>query len=493
MNDTVKEKEWVGYWWLPGQEENKIQGTLHYKFPSELWLSLARPFHKKRKYVLKGGYRSLDVSEKIMQGITSGGKFTLFNCRLLSDSPSPQYFIDYAIEGDYFDNIAKALFKKWTIRLSKYFNSWIGINGIRFDSNKEEEIGKPSIDIKYIKEPIDEFHFKLDNASQSKEIVLKINPSYDYKIKSKLYAFVENNILIELEDKNHNGINIEEFIKIIGMLSPLFEFFANNLLAPKEIYASNGSKETIPSSIYHPYSDNYVRKEYDISKIILPYTDLRTNFQSILEKYLEKKQFLSPLIDSLRFSRIADASNTGFYQHDLIFLRLVSALESYCKVFEDKNSLSTKRFNNFKKIKNIIRQALSESKIPKDDQKDILKNCSNNSMGLQKRFERLNERIGWSKLLKIDSNKMNLYIEDIVDKRNQVAHGDNRETKLSHINLWWSINVLKILICITVMKELAIDEKTVEACIKNYNREFSRARLELVKYLKYRKNEGEPQ
>jgi len=24
MNDVVKEKEWIGYWWLPGQEENKI-------------------------------------------------------------------------------------------------------------------------------------------------------------------------------------------------------------------------------------------------------------------------------------------------------------------------------------------------------------------------------------------------------------------------------------------------------------------------------------
>jgi len=499
MNDVVKEKEWIGYWWLPGQEENKIHGTLHYKLPSELWLDLSNPFHKKSKYVLKGGYRSLDISEKAIQGTASGRKFTLFNCRLLSDFPFPHYFIDYAIEGDYFDNPMKASFKNWTIELSEYFNDWFGLSERKIKFNKKERVGEPLIDVKYIKKPTDEFSFILKDISPTKDFVLRINPYFNFEAKTTgSLTCIRNNTLIKLEDREHNGVNIEQFIKVINKLFPLFEFFANNLLVPKEIYASNGSfKETgkLPNSIYCAYSDIYsleqVKKKYDLTKIVLSYPDLRESFQSILNAYFEKRDYLFPLLYAVSITNIIEEAKTNFLQHDLVFFRLITALENYCKVFESKNHSLTKRFGKekFKAIREAIDEVLSKNDIPKEERQDIVEGFSN-SMGLRNRLVRLWNSWKWNKFLSISKEEMGLFNKDVVDKRNQIAHGDNRETNLSGINLWWSINVLKILICITIMKELGIDMKTVETCLKN-NTEFSMARQELVKYLKTRKDKGE--
>lgn len=359
----IKNKEFKGFWFLPGDTNKKVPGILYFEANKEIRLELIGGFEKSTNDVLKEIFKN--KSERIIHGITNKNeKISLLVCNgqsnvhFPSDFQTTKYICKYFIIGKHITDIHELTFNRIQADLT-YLYDWCPWGTIRNIINFSED-EKPSeiivpLDIKDFWEkiiPID-FGYKIKIFGDG-----TFKGSYD----NSEYHFSQNTLL-EITH-NESQISFADLLNKVGLFK---QFLSLATLSP-----INYTNLTLfDNSDFHEYNDGekitkpiflyFIEDKEEIAKnkshhFLFKYKDIKTVFPDILKKWYKSKDNLAPIRNHL----IASIKPKTIFT-SLDFLIIIQSLEGYHRRFIDNNDkiILRKRldeliklFSNINKIKN---------------------------------------------------------------------------------------------------------------------------------------------
>lgn len=404
----------TGYFWLPGEEANKIPGVLSINEGGKIELEIVGHFEESIKslrednddiiriigYVEKDGLVTLDHCFYTNKNITFGGisKSKIYVQRVLSgaawDKDEPLTFNTFYFSVDCLDE-------------------WVGISGINVDRDWDNKTTK----ITYT--PPEKIRFPLNNGME-----LEINFAYtlpgfpiikEAKITQSAYFTLKSKELCELQ----------EFTGVAFKIVNLMCFAMDDIVSIKKVSATSpeivreghdNENHPVSVKIYYqslPYSEKTPKRNW--RDMLFHYRIIEDNAQQVFNNWLNAYEYLQPAF-SLYFS-----SKTGAQKYlDGKFLALAQGLETYHRRTSDEKLMEVEKFDS---LVNKILQSCPDENI------EWLKGrlTHGNEISLSRRLKRIiepfKEHLGTSK----DRGKL---LIKIVDTRNYLTHySENLESK----------------------------------------------------------------
>lgn len=399
----MKEIEYKGIWWLPGNEENYISGILKFNSDEGAHLELIGQL---------AGYENLETD--IIIGKTSNGtNITLYKCFEINKTfssngfPTTIIFANMIFEGVQFNSEEDIKFNEVSCHFSN-LDEWAWMNAINIDMLPDNEL---------------EIKYKLPEKLRvdiSEEYTVEIYPKAQTPRRSIVQkeANIIQKIYVKVINKKNNS-----FEELKGKLQHVQHFISLGIGEPiavmEVIGETEANKEEFDGKFLYPKVTMYycIKQPSKAYKTILPLhmlfnlRHIKDEFEVVLSKWFSKEEILKPVFN-LYFGTLY---NSHMYLEQK-FSNLIQAIESYHR--RSKINTEIDPDDHKKRINSIIESTDNKYK-------EWLGNrlTYSNEPSLRRRLNDLIDEC--NKLINISSSKeKKSFVSKVCDTRNYFTHYD---------------------------------------------------------------------
>lgn len=432
MNENI---EYMGYWYLPNYKKDEFYGKLNV-------------CNDEIKLEIYGKFEGIDISDELLDidtinGFTVCGKvitlFDNYSLGMTMNMPgmiTSRYKSRYMIIGEEYKNKEDCILSNISCNYTNLFE-WINISGLEQRYEGRKIILKYEYPENYLYE-LEDFTLEIDvNLRQ------KMNKS---KVEMLQYASIKFD--------NLKNCNFESALEVIFDFSRFLTLCIGQTISPYDIKANNIDDKVI--KIIMPIKNN-CEKDIMNHDMLIPFKFISNEFKDCLINWNLKKEKLEPVIDY-----VIDFNSKVFHV-PLSFIKLSQAMETFsrrmrtnCKIDEDKHK---------QKIEYIL------DKIDVEEYKEWLneKLKYSNEPSLSSRIKELLKEVNF--IVNLNSVERKKIVKKIVDTRNYYTHFDESKKDLSmSIDEMFCISkYMEVVLKVLIMKELGIDEKSIQLQIKDLN------------------------
>lgn len=451
-----------GYWWLPGNEENKHFGNLSFSHNEGLTLEMFNSFTLDALEPGKPTFLGDIKQYPVIKGITREGKYlTLFSCDSAGPALSAPGFASEKFTSSYaFEETTPntkrsppSTFHKAFVQYT-YLPDWVGSSGIQEDLFLNNETGKlDRLEVTYRTPDV-----VVANLEKAK---ISIVEGYNFSSRNRLTRGVSLQPIVSLEIEVVGEMALEDwFTQYIGPLRDFLTLATRrpNAVTRLSLYsnqnqaeASGGTLETSATTIY--YRQPVARrsreeKTVDIYNMLFGFQDVKDEFEQILQIWFSKRGEFESMMDLF----FAVENYSGMYLNNE-FLNLAQALEVYHR----------ERFDDFvipKSDYKVRKKAIVES-VPKEHRKWLTEQLA---YGNQPRlYQRLLELLKHTEkvTLKLVSNS-DSFARKVTDTRNFLTHFSRKsEHVIEDGELFRATQVLSYVLQTCFMLELGLPEERI--------------------------------
>jgi len=448
------EEEYVktGYFWLPGNEERKIPGTLTISDGGEIELEVVGLFDE--------GIKSLNSDNdlsRIIGHIEKDGLVTLDDCFYTKRNISfgsiskSKLLINRVLSGVAYDKDEDVKFNSLSFSVD-CFDEWVGISGINVENDWENRTATISYD------PPKNITYSLGNSMQLEICFAYTLPGFpnttEAKITQRSYFKLSSEALRPLND----------FTEIAYKLTNLMCFAIDATVTLKNLSATSSEiqreggqqkKHPTPIQIYYPsipFSEKAPNKSWH--QMLFNYDSIKSNAQDVFNNWINAYEIISPAL-VLYFS-----TKTGAQKYlDGKFLALAQGLETYHRRTSNETLMDPKEFE-------LLVSAIIE-KCP-NEHLDWLKGRlrHGNEINLGKRLKRIIEpfknQLG-------NSSERSKLLRKIVDTRNYLTHYNEelRDNAAEGRELWVLCQKMEIIFQLHFLKVIGFSDTEIDSVVKN--------------------------
>ncbi len=311
-----------GYFWLPGNEDKKIPGTLTISDGGDIELEVVGLFDESIK-----GLNGEDDLNRIIGHVEKDGLVTLDNCFYRKKNyafggiAKSLIHVNQALSGVAYEQDEKVTFHTVSFSIEG-LNEWVGISGISVVYGDNYRTAA----INYT--PQDEITYNLINE-------FKLHIFFGYTLPG-LPATTEAKITHKtyLKLSSEKARELPEFINAIHQITYLLCFAVDATVAISDVSATSNEimmkvteDKSRPANIKIFYPSLPFPKEHpkiDVHRMLFRFSHIRENAEEIFNNWLNAYSVISPAI-GLYFSAVS-----GSHKYlDGKFLALAQGLETY--------------------------------------------------------------------------------------------------------------------------------------------------------------------
>lgn len=423
-----------GYWFLPGEEDNRVAGTLYFTPNKGITLELIGSFHEQLEF-LQVSFSDRTKSTAIIWGESSDAKrITLIDCHaygslnLSASFPMQKFSVRYALVGIHLAHTDSAVFNSISVRLP-FLTAWVnnyrvkyslqfadnGVSGFELEYHLDDN---NTISVQLDPELALEIEFSCTPPGTSTTEVLTVQQGYRLNFNTvQLHSF--HHLL-----KKANRFNT--FLQL-GTLNEL-SFEKITLINPDNYQElTNGCKYFHPVELFYQQHTNTAVRKSSMKDFLFTYDAIEGTFNAIIKKWfgfdIQMAPILKHLINSISPKDLFDTGD---------FLVVIQALEGYATRFRPN--------------------------IPKTGKKLTLKDQLN---GLWSEFSYIPRIQNLSLNVDIATNSRHYYSHFFSKKANaHVADG---------VELYKLTQSLKAILICCVLSETGFDQQTMLTIMNKYN------------------------
>ena len=372
FNEVTERVEYIGYWFLPDNPDDKIAGRLIYSPNEEILLELIGGFNSKDNPVIAFLKKREKVT--IIHGVTSDAKkITLINCfafgsiNISVSFPVTKYHCQYMIVGALLSDVNEKCFDKIQVDFSG-LSDWLHPKMIRqtigFNEEKDSEETTFSMSLK------DNFEIKVDVDDNTS--ILLINSFGLNQNENKTIITLSQKTLCEISCANGKS-SFYSLLSKAGMFQQFLSLAMLRTVTYSDVilYDNDNYQEMRNShKLIHPIQLYY--KEYEIPEkkqkdtdFLFRHSDIKDIFPTIIKKWYNQID-IAPirwhLIKSVHYKPIFDTVD---------FLVIVQALEGYHTRFMPQNFLHGKKKISLEQRMDEIITLFSDIKLVGEKKYDI--------------------------------------------------------------------------------------------------------------------------
>lgn len=451
----LKQENFVGYWWLPDEEDKKIYGTLKISEADVFILETLEHF-KGNELIEK---TTISTDFPIIFGIArlEGGNkdfnLKLLECSIISNNPNKlnycKIIVSFFLKYSHSNDTEKSCFNKVSIRPLN-IDKWALAKGFKFEP---ESSGSFSLDYNTPKVIV-----LLDSVDVKISIGFVVNYNFPNEQGFKMSQLAYVNIDFS-ESKEMNSLR--KFVKIIqdfltlAINHPLFieeyEFITHKLNEENE-------KENLRYTFYQ--NEKYIDKRYKSVNpwnMLFTLNDIQTFCPNALSNWFTKQDEIKFTINNL-FSTIYN----GYLYVENTFLDYVFALEVYHRNRYPNQKLQSVGY--LEKRTRIIENITN----PSDKQwLEARLNEYKKEPNLCLRLENLNDIYGenYKDIFIADS----LFIKKVVETRHYLVHHGVKYPELiikDEFELYDCTQKLEVMIKAILLLEIGFDTKFINSRLK---------------------------
>jgi hypothetical protein len=341
----MQEFEWNGIWWLPGNKDKHIAGTLKFHPVEGARLELTGTFRN------LAGLRSNDFyDDDIILGEIFGKIVTLYKCHeCIFNINAPgftgsTYSIEYIITGTHFAKKEEILFKSITVR-TNYLEEWINLIGFRSAIREQEIKGQKyrTLDVMYVHPPSEPSY-----KTEKFDITIKFNLSAPWQITKKVTLEQSNSLKLDF----HEAVTVEKVKDFTFYIQNFLSLATGTTIYPLSITAAENRIDIIYPVPLQKF-DN--QKQFPYSNVFFFFHDVSDNFGTYLCNWMDKMSDKIKPSYELYFAVRQLPMYTNFQ-----FLSLMQAIEAYHRKTKDYEVIPKQKL---KKIIKIFLRNLSDEEI----------------------------------------------------------------------------------------------------------------------------------
>jgi hypothetical protein len=440
----------IGYFWLPGQDENKIPGILTIKNGGDIELEVIGLFDESIESL------SGDVDlNRIIGHVEKDGVVTLDDCfyteiNLSSDRIyKAKVYVYRVLSGVAYDENEVVTFNTLSFSVD-CLDEWIGISGINVDSDWKNKTATISYN------PPENITYFLDNGMEL-EICFaytRFTNATEAKITQKAYFKLKSEELRSLND----------FTGIAYKLTNLMCFAIDTTVTLKNLTATSSEiqrdgdgekKYLVPVKIYYPsisFSEKIPNKIWH--QMLFNYGTIKNNAQDIFNNWIRAYEIMAPALN-LYFS----TKNGAQKYIDGKFLALAQGLETYHRRTSDEKLMDAMEF---KLLVPTIVENCPEQHL--DWLNGLL--MYGNEISLGKRLKRIIEpfkdKLG-------NSKERNQLLRKIVDTRNYFTHYNEglKDNSADGSELWSLCQKMEVIFQLHFLKVVGFSDEEIDSVVKN--------------------------
>lgn len=448
------EEEYIktGYFWLPEQQENKIPGILTIKDGGNIELEVVGLFDESIK-ALNGE----DDLSRIVGHVEKDGLVTLDNCFYTKKNISfdgiskSKVCVNRVLSGVAYDKDEEITFNSLSFSVD-CMDEWVGISGI----NVQNDWDNRTVTISY--KPPENLAYSLDNGMQLEICFAYTLPGFpnttEAKITQRAYFKLSSTDLKSLQDFTKIAYKLTNFMCFaVDATVTLKNLIATSMEIQREV--AEGKTSPVPIKIYYPsipYSEKVSQKSWH--QMLFNYGAIKTNAQSIINKWLNAYETLSPALN-LYFS-----TKIGAQKYiDGKFLALAQGLETYHRRTSDEKLMDEEEF---KSLVDTVKENCPEENIDWLEGRLMHGNEINLGKRLKIIIEPFKEHLGTSK----ERSKL---LRKIIDTRNYLTHySEELKSKSAEGNeLWLLCQKMEVIFQLHFLKVIGFSEDEIKNVIEN--------------------------
>ena len=447
----AEEYKQSGYFWIAGQEDKKVPGTLSIYDGGKIKLDIVDTF----------GSRFTDDALSMIPrivGNVESGYVTLEDCFPISENISfggigkSKIIVNQVYSGVCYDKDDEITFN--TISFSvDCLDEWIKVSGFSNEYYPTLKTNK----ISYTQP--EDIVFELNNGMQL-EICFSAsfplgNRATEVKIKQQAYFKLKSKTLKPLDD----------FRNIVYKLTNFLCFAMDDIVTVKDMSATStelqrdmgeGKSSPVQVKIYyssHPYSEKIPKKSEH--HMLFTYGIIKENLHDVLNNWFNAYEIISPAM-GLYFS----TQTNGHKYLEGKFLALAQGLETYHRRTSDAKVMDENEFSSL--VKEIVNACPEE-------QQEWLKGRLKygNEISLAKRLEQIIEPF---KEKFANNKECKRLIRKIVDTRNYFTHYDEGLESKAATNgnkLYELCKKMEVMFQLHFLKVIGFTDKEIDNVIKN--------------------------
>ncbi|WP_160691704.1 HEPN domain-containing protein [Clostridium sp. C2-6-12] len=431
-------KEYIGFWYLPDNRENKIYGTLNIDEDNKLKLNLCGVFGELKEQF---NYEKL----KVINGFTKEGeKITLLNSNIadfkfkMPGIPSKNYMPQYMIIGEHFNSIDEIKINSVSSRYTD-LSKWISIAPFERDVQDEEK----EFVLRY-KLP-EQRTYKLND----KTVKISFNATMDGDLLKECTIY--QNTLINFGELKEKTLDLT--LDLINDFSEFLTLCIGEKISSYDIQAitEKGNKIKIIWNGMLLKEDS----EKTLYSILVPYPFIQDKFQECLENWYKKNRQLKPIINY-----VVEAYEKVFYI-PMSFMKIIQAFEAFSRRMRNNCKVDSKEHQN--RIDYII------NRIDNEDYKKWLEDKLrySNEPNLNSRIKDLFTELDF--ILNMTAKEKKSIANKITLTRNYFTHFDenNKDNAMSTNQIFFITNYLLLGLRVLIMMELGLEREFIKAQIDN--------------------------
>ena len=426
-------KNYIGYWYLPKNREDKVFGELIIDDKNNINLDLCGNF---------GDITSLSNlnEEDIINGFTKCGKeITLSTCSSggfklnMPGIPSIQYKPTYIIMGKAYDSLNSCLVRTIEAEFT-LLDKWVNINPFEFEINNNEK--------EY------NVYYKLPNSRAYTCKNFKFSICFGGKVNSDRLKSVE------IKQRTYIKFEFEEEIKLTDSLDYIIDFsrFLTLCIGEESNISNIRVKDNTNNEleVFWNRMSNRDESNTKIENILIPFNLINNNFGEILERWYQVNKELEPII-----SYIIEGYDKVFHI-PMTYLKIVQALEAFSRKMRNNNKEDESSYN--KKIRYIL------NSIDNEEYREWLEGKLRyaNEPTLNSRIKELLKEVDF--FLNLTSNERKSVASKISLTRNYFTHFDeaNKDNAMTTEEIYYSTVVMQLALRVLIMLELGVDRNLIE-------------------------------
>lgn len=442
--------ELKGFWFLPENPENKIEGTLVFDPEDKSILELTGAFNNSSFIV---------EDQEIIHGFTAKGKeITLYNCLSSGGTMSfpgihiTKYYVQFIFEGKYFSTASELKFKKLKANITK-LEEWVNVWGFDIQFNTTNKDLKTNFKIP------DSIKFKIaENIDGLFTFSYKCGlvPSPNYQIEQTT----------ELELIQSTEMWVLDFLRLLYHFKTFLTLgiYEDTYYESVEFVQEESSDRECIKLYFVQTKLNRKVLNRGFHDFLFDYRLIQADFEQIIQKWFKLKETIPPVLNSL------SASFSGKDEFmETKFLNIVQALEIYHRRVNESTSNLKAEFEA--KIDLILMGLTNVHK------KWLIEKLAYKwEPNLRSRLKFLFRKYSIKPLTKIINGRPDLIniIDATVCSRNYYTHYDEsiRSKAYSGAQLFNLTEKLRILLIIIVLSELGFSNEEIEKLLNKHEYRF---------------------
>lgn len=432
---------------MPSTPEKKVPGTLSISDGGWIELEVTELLEDKSEPSNSNLKRVVGTIQK--NSSVPSSPVTLDSCTYRPASGSKLISVNRAFSGVAFEESDVLCFNTFTFSVEG-IDEWIGISGVKVDSQPEMEI--PTISY----ERPSDFLFELENDMR---LLITWRASWNHLIAKE--TRISEKVYFQLVSQNVRELG--EFIAIARKIVTFLCFAVDKTVCLDEIEATSenlredigeGKTRLIPVNIYYP-SWPYTADESVIAwdDMLFRFEDIRDNTNQVINSWIHNYNQSGPAFDSYFLAKI------GIQKHlDERFLSLVQGLEAYHRSTSDEKQMDPAELEEL--VERILEQC------PKEKKDWVKSRLEHNEISLRRRVKKLIEP--FKDLFGSRGNRSAL-INRVVETRNRLTH-HGLSLELSTTNskdLWILYQKVELLFQLHFLQLIGFNREEINSILSN--------------------------